>query len=740
MKQKILALTLALAVGITGLSVSVQAQELPDDVSKKQEGYQIEEDTETELEEEITSNRETIQEENPEQQHDTEALPAEQLVNGVKTYVTEDGRFRFRRVRRFVDGESRLCAVIEKYLVEEPVVNIPQTIKDPLEEGELPVGYLETNRNFDYEGLKQVNLPEGLIGIGEFTFAKSQITSIGLPSTLQYIEQYAFHKSKLTSISLPESVKRIEGCAFWGCGFSGTVYLGKNLERIGAGAFTDTGVTGFEVSLENKHGFYAEDGILYQKNAENGGKRCLVRYPEKQNRTFVIPKDTEHILEDTFQKTTLDTLVIPEKARLDGYACYQPETPVTIILKHTDIKDEDGNEYFQKSCFWKLGENSKVIVKNQKVQQEILAKCEDVVCEVKQIPSNGFQINNIKNSTLDLDLAYQQEYTLDWTQLPEVTTDIVEWSSSNPSVAKVDKKTGTITAAAKGEAVITGSDDSGHKASIAVTCYNSKNMVSIAGLKITSIPSQNYTGKALKPRIIVKEGTKTLKNGRDYTVAYQNNKNPGKAKAIITGKGKFYNGSITKTFTIKAEAKKVSGLKYAGGTTSSISLKWKKADSANGYIIYRSTSKSGKKKRIKTITSGKTASYKNTKLTSGKTYYYWIKTYRKVGGKTYYSSYAGIATATDPGSPKVTVKAGKKKAGLIWKKVSGASGYEVYRKTGKKGSYKKIKTITKGTTVKYTNGKLKSRQQYYYRVRAYRTVGSKKIYGTYSMTRGIKAK
>ena len=59
----------------------------------------------------------------------------------------------------------------------------------------------------------------------------------------------------------------------------------------------------------------------------------------------------------------------------------------------------------------------------------------------------------------------------------------------------------------------------------------------------------------------------------------------------------------------------------------------------------------------------------------------------------------------------VKVKNVKKlKAVVSWKKVSKASGYEVYRANKKKGKFKKIATIKKGSIVKYTNKKLKKKK------------------------------
>ncbi len=77
-------------------------------------------------------------------------------------------------------------------------------------------------------------------------------------------------------------------------------------------------------------------------------------------------------------------------------------------------------------------------------------------------------------------------------------------------------------------------------------------------------------------------------------------------------------------------------------SNSSIVVKWKKVSKAKGYRIYRATKKNGTYKKVKTITKGSTTSWKSTKLTAGKTYYYKMKAYKYSGGKTIWS-YAGIS-------------------------------------------------------------------------------------------------
>ena len=64
---------------------------------------------------------------------------------------------------------------------------------------------------------------------------------------------------------------------------------------------------------------------------------------------------------------------------------------------------------------------------------------------------------------------------------------------------------------------------------------------------------KTYTGKALKPAVTVKYDGKTLKNGKDYTVSYKNNKKPGLATVTVKGKGE-YSGTATATFKIAPKA------------------------------------------------------------------------------------------------------------------------------------------------------------------------------------------
>lgn len=82
----------------------------------------------------------------------------------------------------------------------------------------------------------------------------------------------------------------------------------------------------------------------------------------------------------------------------------------------------------------------------------------------------------------------------------------------------------------------------------------------------------------------------------------------------------------------------------------------------------------------------------------------------------------------------------KQKAKLSWKQVKGADGYEIYRSVKQKGKYKKIKTVKKSSSHTFTNGKLKKKSRYFYRVRAYKTVKGVNYYSPFTKTKSVKIK
>ena len=224
-----------------------------------------------------------------------------------------------------------------------------------------------------------------------------------------------------------------------------------------------------------------------------------------------------------------------------------------------------------------------------------------------------------------------------------------------------------------------------------------------------------------------------LVTGLEYTYTVRAYKQLDSGQKIyasgVTAKGKTY---LTKPTLSSAARYSYNGIK----------IKWNKISGATGYQIYRYDAVTKKYSLVKTITSGGTTSYTNTGLTTGRKYTYKVRAYRTLeDGTASYSSYSSTKAAT-PYLTKPTVKlaAGKKSVTVKWNKISGATGYKIYRSTKKNSGYKVVKTIKKGSTVSWKNTKLKKGKRYYYKVKAYRAVNKKNVYSSYSSLKYVKAK
>ena len=140
---------------------------------------------------------------------------------------------------------------------------------------------------------------------------------------------------------------------------------------------------------------------------------------------------------------------------------------------------------------------------------------------------------------------------------------------------------------------------------------------------VTGLKTQTYTGKEIKPKITVKDGTtgKKLKAGKQYTLSYENNINAGTGMIVIHGVGA-YSGEKHVLFTIQPQniAKKVRAkvvgkrFLYTGAElTPPVSLVYNKRTLAEGSDYHLSYANNIAKGNVQITITG-TGNYAGTKV------------------------------------------------------------------------------------------------------------------------------
>ena len=193
--------------------------------------------------------------------------------------------------------------------------------------------------------------------------------------------------------------------------------------------------------------------------------------------------------------------------------------------------------------------------------------------------------------------------------------------------------------------------------------------------------------------------------------------------------------------TSKLTLAKVTGFKVKSLTSTNVTLQWNKNANASGYEIEQY--KSGKWVNVAKISGNSTLTYTVKGLKAGTAgYQFRIRAYRTEGKNKAYSGYSSIVKVnTNPygvsgfkclskTSTSVTLK---------WNKGTTASGYQLQQY--KDGKWVTIYTANKAANTSYTVKKLKAGTAgYRFRIRAYKTYGNTKQYGSWSKVLTVKTK
>lgn len=157
-------------------------------------------------------------------------------------------------------------------------------------------------------------------------------------------------------------------------------------------------------------------------------------------------------------------------------------------------------------------------------------------------------------------------------------------------------------------------------------------------------------------------------------------------------------------------------------TLKTVSLSWSKVKKADGYRIKQYDNKTDSWVKLADTQS---RSFTVKELSSGKKYDFRVYAYIKEGGKKAISkTYKEIGTATKPKNiSDITSKQTVSSITLMWNKVKGATGYNIYQNDN--GTWKKLAS-TDSLTYKITN--LKAGKSYRFSVRPYIKTSSGKVF------------
>ena len=287
----------------------------------------------------------------------------------------------------------------------------------------------------------------------------------------------------------------------------------------------------------------------------------------------------------------------------------------------------------------------------------------------------------------------------------------------------INAGTATVTVTGKGD--YTGSVSAAFKIAKAAQTITAK-----------SAASSVAVGRTTTVSITGAKGTKSFKSS-DTTIATVSSagtvtaRKVGTVRITATSASTSNYKAASKTVTVKVVPAATTSLTAANLATG-IKLTWKKVTGANGYKVYRGST------LIKTIASGSTVAFTDTKAnTNGTKYVYKLVAKASTGDSTlsktrgiYRVSRSAVTSVKNSASRKMTVK---------WGKNPKASGYQVQYSTSKTfAGGNKIVSAAGTSTVSKVIASLTRGKTYYVRVRAYKTVNNVKFFSAWSAAKSVK--
>lgn len=318
------------------------------------------------------------------------------------------------------------------------------------------------------------------------------------------------------------------------------------------------------------------------------------------------------------------------------------------------------------------------------------------------------------------------------TASPAVSPRVSDTPSVSPSATPSMIPVPTEKCVVKDEKVFTVTKDETEETCV-ITGYTGDKNVStlyvpskVDGYKVTEIADHAFENCFFIRNLVVKTDIAIAAKTAFSTVTPIEiwGKKEGKAATFASEQGLVFH-ALEGSSSIKATKK--ANMKAATVT-------WSEVTGATSYNVYKKKNKG----KFSLVGSSKTTSYESTKLKVGAEYTYKVTpVFTAKDGDTiegFESKTAAVSMI--PGKLK-GVKAYGIRGGIqvVWNKNKNMTGYQVYMKVHVKGfktNFNCVKTIKTNKTTGYRCKMLVRGMKYSYKVRGYKKVGGKKIYGEYT--------
>ena len=402
---------------------------------------------------------------------------------------------------------------------------------------------IENDAFYECSNLAYITIPNSIISIGNEAFYRcSSLVNITLSDNLLNIGDSAFRDCyNLKKITIPNSVTSIGNKVFYRCSNLKSIVMSKNIKNIGDSAFYECSnlayitIPNSIVSIENKafYGCSSLTNITIPNGVTSIGD-CVFRDCSNL-KEIIIPISVTNIEDSAFSGcSSLTDITIPNNVTNIGdfaFSGCSKLVSLTIPNSVTSIGD-----YAFNSCsnLSKLTMPDSII----SIGDYVFNSCSSLTHIT--IPDNVISIG---------ERAFNHCYRLTDVIIPRKIIIIKDYAfNCCDNLQNVFYK-GTVS---EWEDISIGNrNESLTKASIHYNSTGDSDTQKEISSCTISLPTatQYFRGTRIRPVVTIKDGTKVLKSGTDYTVSYTNNLSVGKATVTITGKGD-YTGTVTKNFDI----------------------------------------------------------------------------------------------------------------------------------------------------------------------------------------------